>query len=538
MEEKKGVPRDQNQDNTKNQQDPLVTGETNTWLFDVEDLNRLAEEEESNPSRKATFSFQPNPSTEDIAETIKKQDVTSNPPSMVTKTAPRPPEMGVVSGELSEDIKDGKQTVSPEKKEKPEPVVTFSTIDSKTTVDLAEEPLNPVSEEVGSSQSTDENEVAVPEEQSILTPKPASSQSTAEIAAAVPEIENTFTRLEKEKKHDMRMQTRRKRFVLVLSTIVIILGAIGFFSYDWSKVSGETIFGQSKKLILELDGKEFETDLTKMGYDGKDLKTINETQLRQWLDSVKKQVDVPAVNAKATKVDGTIQPEKVGRYMDTKQVNEWLKDIPSLINKPRQIPIIVVQPTITTEDIKNVQKKLAGSYTTKFDGKNENRTTNIRLSSEAIDGLILMPGEEFSFNKVVGERTAKRGYKEAGIIVKGEFSEGIGGGICQVSSTLYNSVDEAGLKITRRYSHSATVTYVPKGRDATVSWGGPDFRFQNNLDKPIMIRIVLGTNSITVKTYTVPSAKVQKKKVEPAPQTFVEMQVDPTTPTDKLPTSE
>lgn len=522
MEEKKGVPRDQNVDTTKNQQDPLVTGETNTWLFDVDDLNRLAGEEENTPIRDSTFSFQPNP-VANLTDS-KKKGIASNPPNVVTKKAPQPPEMEV-SEELSEDKKEEQQPVSPEKGEEPEPVVVIekqqqepfaisfakgSTIESKSTIDHTME---------------------------ITTPEPATSPST-ESTEAVPAIENTFTRLEKEKKHDMRMQKRRKRFVIVLTTIVIILGAIGFLSYDWSGVSGETVFGQSDKLMLELDGKKFETDLTKMGFDGKDPKTINETQLRQWLDFVKKQVDVPAINAKATKVDGTIQPEKAGRSMDTEQVNEWLKDISSWINKPRQIPVLAVQPTITTEDIRNVQKKLVGSYTTKFDGKNENRTTNIRLSSEAIDGMILMPGEEFSFNKVVAERTVERGYKETGIIVKGEFSEGIGGGICQVSSTLYNSVDEAGLKITHRYSHSAIATYVPKGRDATVSWGGPDFRFQNSLDKPIMIRIVLGANSITVKTYTFPSAKVQKKKVELAPQNFVEMQVDPTTPTEKLPTSE
>jgi vancomycin resistance protein YoaR len=96
-------------------------------------------------------------------------------------------------------------------------------------------------------------------------------------------------------------------------------------------------------------------------------------------------------------------------------------------------------------------------------------------------------------------------------------------------------VDEANLKIVQRRSHSKEVTYVPPGRDATVSWGGPDFKFRNNLNKPVLIRIKISGSHLTVYTYTVPGAKVARKKVPQAPESFSTIQVDPNKPTDNLP---
>src|SRR5699024_7430780 len=113
---------------------------------------------------------------------------------------------------------------------------------------------------------------------------------------------------------------------------------------------------------------------------------------------------------------------------------------------------------------------------------------NIVLSAEAISGIVLGQGDSFSFNDVVGERTAERGYKEALEIVNKEFVLGIGGGICQTSTTLFNAVDQVGVEIIERYTHSRDVGYVERGRDATVSWNGPDFRFVNPHPFPILIR--------------------------------------------------
>src|SRR5690606_3322118 len=193
-----------------------------------------------------------------------------------------------------------------------------------------------------------------------------------------------------------------------------------------------------------------------------------------------------------------IQPAKEGRRMDLKEIEEnWLPHLSDYLNEPQEIPFIAEKPRVTEKDLRAVNQRRIGRYTTYFDAGNVNRTTNIRLSAAAINNLVLNPGETFSFNQVVGQRTPERGYKPAAVIVRGEYSEGIGGGICQTSSTLYNSVDAAGLRVTVRYSHSKEVTYVPAGRDATVSWGGPDFRFMNSLEKPIMIKTYVGEGFIT-----------------------------------------
>ena len=122
--------------------------------------------------------------------------------------------------------------------------------------------------------------------------------------------------------------------------------------------------------------------------------------------------------------------------------------------------------------------KIIGTYTTKTTS-NSVRNKNIQLAAEAINGTILKPGEEFSFNNVVGQRTEAKGYGAAAAYNEGEVVQEVGGGICQVSTTLYNAVLRSGLKTTKRQSHTFEPSYVTPGRDATVSWGGPDYRFAN-----------------------------------------------------------
>lgn len=140
-------------------------------------------------------------------------------------------------------------------------------------------------------------------------------------------------------------------------------------------------------------------------------------------------------------------------------------------------------------------------YTTYFDSSLINRTENIRLAAEALDGKRLASGELFSFNESVGERTADKGYKEALIIEGDVFTPGLGGGICQVSSTLYNAVLLAQLEIVERHRHSLPISYVPLDQDATVAWPNLDFKFKNTTDDYLLIRTFMEGDTLTFKLY-------------------------------------
>ncbi len=139
---------------------------------------------------------------------------------------------------------------------------------------------------------------------------------------------------------------------------------------------------------------------------------------------------------------------------------------------------------------------------------NANRTNNIVLASKAIDGTIIMPGETFSFNGVVGQRTYAKGYKDAPVFTSGSVANGVGGGICQVASTMFNTALYANVQITQRSQHSQRVTYVPLGRDAAISWGSQDFKWKNTTSYPIQIEITVKNGKITVEFYTCQGAKV------------------------------
>lgn len=163
------------------------------------------------------------------------------------------------------------------------------------------------------------------------------------------------------------------------------------------------------------------------------------------------------------------------------------------------IPLKKLTPKVTVKTLPTeaFPDTLATYYTT-YASSNYNRSTNISLASKSINGYVLMPGESFSYNTTVGQRTPARGYKEAGVYVNGAVSTDYGGGICQVSSTLYNSVLLANLEVVQRTNHTFEPSYVPAGQDATVSWKSPDFIFKNNRNYPIKIVASAGGGRIQV----------------------------------------
>ena len=187
----------------------------------------------------------------------------------------------------------------------------------------------------------------------------------------------------------------------------------------------------------------------------------------------------------------TTDPLMVYPHKDGLDFAISLDEAKALLQEPKDEYIIqleVIPANVHTSDIglEAFPDSLA-DFSTTFSSSNYNRSTNIRLASEKIDGVVLMPGETFSYNSTVGKRTAEAGFKEAGVYVNGEVSTDYGGGICQVSSTLYNAVLLANLEIVERHNHYFQTGYVKPGTDATVSWGTLDFQFKNNRTYPIKL---------------------------------------------------
>jgi vancomycin resistance protein YoaR len=134
---------------------------------------------------------------------------------------------------------------------------------------------------------------------------------------------------------------------------------------------------------------------------------------------------------------------------------------------------------------------------------------------DALDGTLIAPGKTFSFNGTVGQRTAEKGYQEANAIVNGKLVPQLGGGICQVGTTIFNTVFESGLPVTTRRNHSFYISHYPKGRDATVSWGGPDFKFRNDTENWVLISVSYTNSSVTIALYgTDPGYEVESETSE------------------------
>lgn len=166
------------------------------------------------------------------------------------------------------------------------------------------------------------------------------------------------------------------------------------------------------------------------------------------------------------------------------------------------VPLKIIYPSVTTNMIgTEAFPDLLGEFSTRYSVSDRDRTTNLRLAANKVNGTVLMPGETFSYNTVVGERTIAAGYKEAPIYVSGQVVDGLGGGICQISSTIYNAVVYANLDIVERSNHQFVPSYVTASRDATVVYGSLDFKFKNNRNYPIKILVTVSNGVADCKIY-------------------------------------
>lgn len=246
-------------------------------------------------------------------------------------------------------------------------------------------------------------------------------------------------------------------------------------------------YGKEDNIIKKykiIKGKESKEYKLKFSYDSKPVKEL--------IASIEKEVNKDPVNAslKGSGGDFTVVPEQNGMKL---QKDKLEKEVSAKINGDLKsdtnikAPIEVINARITADKISSIDGRIS-SYSTNYGSiSSSERANNIVLATKSINGTILMPGDVFSFNDAVGERTADRGYQAAPVIIGNQVDSGLGGGICQVSSTLYNAVLKANIKSVERAHHTLPSHYVPLGLDATVDYGNIDYKFKNTLDYPIYI---------------------------------------------------
>ena len=234
-----------------------------------------------------------------------------------------------------------------------------------------------------------------------------------------------------------------------------------------------------------------------------------DTAVDQEIESMKARWNKAAKNGSISSYDAssdsfTFAGEQTGIAINEEQLKS---DIQSALSAKQFDKVITVsasevQPEYSTAAAKQKYKTI-GTYTTNTTS-NSKRNTNICLAAAALNGTIVGPGQEVSFNDTVGQRTEAKGYQGAAAYNNGEVVQEIGGGVCQVSTTLYNAALKAGMKISMRRSHTFEPSYVTPGMDATVSWGGPDFRFINTSSSAIGIKASYSNQTVTVSIYGVP----------------------------------
>lgn len=233
----------------------------------------------------------------------------------------------------------------------------------------------------------------------------------------------------------------------------------------------------------------------------------DKNSINEIIKSIEKDVNKAPQNASINiGADSKVQivKEVSGKKLNAKELQKNLiNNINGSTNSYDYIdaPIEVVKPSITSETFSSIDAKIS-SFTTSFSGSSSGRANNIALAASSINNTFIAKDAEFSFNNTVGETSAARGYMEAPIIVGSNKETGIGGGICQVSTTLYNAVLRAGINPTERTHHTVPSYYVPLGQDATVSYGTMDFKFKNTLGFPIFLKGYVDKENIYFDVYS------------------------------------
>ncbi|ELC8441177.1 VanW family protein [Clostridium perfringens] len=253
------------------------------------------------------------------------------------------------------------------------------------------------------------------------------------------------------------------------------------------------LFGKND-LINGKDKKEFNLDFK---YD--------EAKLNDYENKLTEMVNQKAKNA-TIKVNGgsiSVTEGQDGRAIEKDKMVTLVKD--AINAKPEantvvEVPVEVTKPKVTKEMLSKIDGVM-GSFTTSYTSSNADRSANVEIATNTVNGTILMPGETFSYNNTLGERTTAKGYKDGAAYIGNKVEMVTGGGICQVSTTLYRAVLRAGIMPTERHNHSMTTTYSGPSEDATVAWGSLDYQFKNPYDFPIYIQGYTSNKHVTFNIY-------------------------------------
>jgi vancomycin resistance protein YoaR len=268
--------------------------------------------------------------------------------------------------------------------------------------------------------------------------------------------------------------------------------------------------------------------LLQLPAEGRTTLAIAGPDAEAWLAQLGRRVDKPARDATFA-VDGSrvrIVPDRPGTQLDAVgTVNVLLKA--ALKRRPElrvaQLPVVESPAELTAAKARTMGiKDVVSSYTTEYGGI-PNRIHNVQLVAHLVDDKLIAPGATFSFNETTGERNAAKGFLEAPVIVNGELTTGLGGGVCQVSTTVFNAAFEGGLKITERTNHALYISHYPQGRDATVDYPTLDMQFVNDTGHWLLLRTFVGSSSLTVNLYGTPT----HRKVESSTSALVSHGVPP-----------
>lgn len=272
----------------------------------------------------------------------------------------------------------------------------------------------------------------------------------------------------------------------------------------------EKIFNEQKGNVMNRYNMRKQAENGELKREYKLTPELNSTAYEAFIKEKYNETLKEPVNAELS-VSGTtvnISQSQNGEKVDKEKLKELTAKAITTGTQDIQLPIASTKPERSTEDIKNMGiTQVIAEYSTPMAGRNGSQSFNVNKSANTLSGALVAPGETFSFNERVGITDAAHGYKSAAVYLNGKVVQSAGGGVCQVSSTLYGAALRADLGVVARSNHSMPVHYLPLGQDAAVADYGPDLKFQNNTGKYIYIQAFSNGNSITTRIFGTPTGK-------------------------------